>query len=106
MEELAPDTIVEADATGNLLDVGTNLLAEVGDLVDECDFGREKRVRGIFGEFGGASARLQDGGLVEVKRPVEFAHHLRRAVVLRTDDNAVRPLKVGNGCALAQEFRV
>jgi hypothetical protein len=88
-----------------MLDVGADLLAEIGDLVDEGDLGRKKRVRGIFGQLGGAATRLQDRRVVQVKRPVEFAHDLRSAFVLRADDDAVRPLEVGDG-AFAQEFRV
>ena len=48
----------------------------------------------------------QQRRLVEVERPVELGHHLAGALVLGADDDAVRPLEVGDGRALAQEFRV
>src|SRR4051812_9738486 len=72
MQELAANPVVEPDAARDLLDVGADLLAEIGDLVDEGDLGRKKRVRGIFGQLGGAATRLQDRRVVQVKRPGEF----------------------------------
>ena len=40
MKEFAADPPVEADAFGDLLDVGAGFFAEIGDFVDESDFGR------------------------------------------------------------------
>ena len=57
MQELAPDAVVEADAAGDLLYVGANLLAQVGNFVDEGDLGRQKCVRRVLGQLGGAPAR-------------------------------------------------
>src|SRR3712207_7386889 len=50
---------------------GADLLAQLRDLVDEGDLGREKSVGGILGKFGGAPGGDKDRRLVEVKRPVE-----------------------------------
>ena len=44
MQELAADAAVEADAARHVLHVGADLLAQVGDLVDEGDLGREEGV--------------------------------------------------------------
>ena len=57
MQELAPDAVVEADAAGDLLHVGADLLAEVGDLVDEGDLGGQEGVGRVLGQLGGAPAR-------------------------------------------------
>ena len=46
------------------------------------------------------------GVCVEIERAIELAHHLARAPVVGADDDAVGPLEVVDGGALAQEFRV
>ncbi len=71
VQELAADAVVEADAARDLLHVGADLLAQVGDLVDEGDLGGQERVGGVFDEFGGAPAGVEDRRLVEVERPVD-----------------------------------
>ena len=52
MEEFAADAAVEADALGDVLHIGADLLAQIGDLVDEGDLGREEGVGGVFDELG------------------------------------------------------
>jgi hypothetical protein len=39
---------VEPDAAGNVLNIGVDRLAQIGDLVDERDLRREEGVGGIF----------------------------------------------------------
>src|SRR5262245_17468612 len=39
VQELAADAAIEADAAGDVVHVGADLLADVGDLVDEGDLG-------------------------------------------------------------------
>ncbi|GJD94934.1 hypothetical protein OCOJLMKI_2141 [Methylobacterium iners] len=106
MQELRADAVVEPDAAGDLLHVGADLLAEVGDLVDEGDLGGQEGVGRVLGELGRAPARHQDRRLVEVERTVDLAHHLRLAGALGTDDDAIGPLEVGDRRALAQELGV
>ena len=60
VQELRADAVVEADAARDLLHVGADLFAEIGDLVDEGDLGREERVGGVFDQLGGAPAGEQD----------------------------------------------
>ena len=57
VQELRADAVVEADAARDVLHVGADLLAEVGDLVDEGDLRREKGVGGVFDQLGGAARR-------------------------------------------------
>ena len=57
MQELAADAAVEADAAGDVLDIGADRLAQIGDLVDEGDLGREKGVGGVFDQLGGLERR-------------------------------------------------
>ena len=54
MQELAADAVVEADAARDLLDIGADALAQVRDLVDEGDLGREEGVAGIFDQLRGS----------------------------------------------------
>ena len=51
VQEFRADAVVQADAARDVLDVGADLLAEIGDLVDEGDLGREKGVGRIFDQF-------------------------------------------------------
>ena len=60
MQEFAADAVVETDAARDLLHVGADLFAEIGDFVDESDLGREERVGGVFYELCGAPSRVQD----------------------------------------------
>ena len=57
MQEFRADAVVEPDAARDFLHVGADLLAEVGDLVDEGDLGGEEGVGGVFDQFGGAPRR-------------------------------------------------
>ncbi len=82
------------------------LFAQARDLVDEGDLGGEKGVGRIFGEFRGAPVGDEDRRLIEIERPVDFAHHRLGALILQAEDNAVRPLEIGDRRALAQEFGV
>ena len=52
MQELAADAAVEAHAARHLLHVGADPLAQVGDLVDEGDLGREEAVGGVLDQLG------------------------------------------------------
>ena len=106
MEELRPDAIVEADPAGDVLDVGVDRFAQVGDLVDEADLDREEGVGGIFGELGRAPPGDQDRRAVEEQRPVDFAQHVLRMLVLGADHDPVGMLEVGDRRAFAQELGV
>ena len=57
MQELAADPAVEADAAGDVLHIGADRLAQIGDLVDEGDLGREKGVGGVFDQLGAFQRR-------------------------------------------------
>ncbi|MEH2483662.1 hypothetical protein V1282_007019 [Nitrobacteraceae bacterium AZCC 2146] len=52
MLKLRPDAVVHHDAARHVLHVGTDLLHEVGDLVDEGDLGGEEGVGGVFDQLG------------------------------------------------------
>jgi len=51
MKKFGPNTFVEAHPPGDVVDVGAEPVAELGNFVDESDFGREERVGGVFDEL-------------------------------------------------------
>ena len=106
MEEFAADPVVEPDAARDLLDIAADLFAQIGDFVDEGDLGRQEGVGGVFDQFGGAPAGVEDRRLVEIERPIEIRHHLFGALVRRPHDDAVGMLEVLDRRTLAQEFRI
>ena len=106
MQEFRADAVVEPDAARHLLHIGADLLAQIGDLVDEGDLGREKGVARVFDELGRAARGDHHRRLVEEERPVELGHHGARACVLGADDDAVRPLEIADRRTLAQEFGI
>ena len=95
--------MVEAHAVGDRAHVGADLLAHVGDLVDERDLGGQERVGGVLDHLGRGHAGAHDVG---VDAAVEGFD--RRAVLVpeAADDDAVRIEEVLDGGALAQELRI
>ena len=103
---LAADPFVEADAFCDLLDVGADGLAEIGDFVDVGDLERQKRIAGIFDEFRRPAIGEEDRRLVQKERPIDVAHHRAGAIVRSADDDPVGVLEVRDRGAFAQEFRI
>ena len=106
MQELRADAVVETDAARHLLHVGADLLGEIGNLVDEGDLGREKRVGGVFDQFGGAPGRVHDRRLVQRQRTIDVAEHLAAALVGSADHDAIGPFEIADRSTLAQELRI
>ena len=106
MQEFGADAIVQTNAARHVLDVSSDLLGQVRQLVDEGDLGREKRVRRVLDQLGGAPAGEQQGRGVEIQRSIDLAHHVLRLLVLGADDDPVGPLEIADRGALAQEFRI
>src|SRR5258708_5020595 len=106
MEELAADAAVGGDDVGDVLHVGGDLLAQIGDLVDEGDLGGEEAVRGVFGELRRLHRGEDHRRLYQVERAIELAHDLLRAGALGADHDAIGAHEILDRRALAQEFRV
>ena len=66
IQEWRSNAIVEPHAARDFLHVGAELLAQIGHFIDECNFGRQERIRAIFDQLGGASADIMIGGSREV----------------------------------------
>ena len=54
------DTIVQADAADNFLNVGAGFFGQIGNLVDENNPGRQIGIGGVFCQLGGL--RFHDDG--------------------------------------------
>ena len=106
MQELGADAVVEADAARHLLHVAADLLAQVGDLVDEGDLHRQEGVGRVFGQLGIFQRGDEDRRLAQVERTVETAQRGFRPLVLGADNHPVGTHEVLDGRAFAQEFRV
>jgi hypothetical protein len=106
MQKLAADAAVEADPAGDILDIGADPFAQIGDLVDEGDLGREKGIRRVFHQFGSLDIGEQHRCLAQIERPVELAHNLPGPVVVGADHHPVGAHEVLDCRALAQKFRV
>ena len=59
-QEGGADPLVEAHPAGDLADVGADLLADVGDLVDEGDLGRQEGVGGELDHLGAGDVGVED----------------------------------------------
>src|SRR5690606_7399625 len=106
LQEARADAAVEADAVGHVLHVGADFLAQVRNLVDEADLGREERVRRILGQLGRAAGHDQQPRLVAEQGTVDLAQHFGGVVVVDADHHPVRALEVVDRRAFAQELGV
>jgi hypothetical protein len=106
VQKFGADAVVEPHAARHVLDVGSDFFRQVRHLVDETDLGRQKCIGGTFDQFGAAPAGIKNGRAVEVKRPINFRHHLTRTLLVGAHHDAVGMLEILDRCALAQEFRI
>ena len=83
-EELEADALVVADAAADVVDVGAELLAQVGHLVDEADLGRQHGVGDVLGHLGTFGRHDQERPFGAQERAVQLVQHLRRPPGLRT----------------------
>ena len=106
MQEFRTDAIIKADAARDILHIGADLFAQIRHFIDEGDLGRQKRIGGIFDEFGCAATREEKWRLIEIERAIDFTHHFACALCFSADHNAVRPLEIRDSGTFAQEFRI
>src|SRR5262245_9705140 len=103
LQEGGPDPRVEAHALHDLCDVGTRELTDVGDGVDEGDFGREKRVRSVLDYL---SRRDVGDDHRAFERRVELQQSHGDLLRRGTDHDSIRPESVLDRGAFAEEFRI
>ena len=102
-EKVRTEAMVEADAFGDVDDVGADELAHVGDLVDEADAGRQKRVGGELHQL---SRRDVGANHLTVDPAVQLDDAIGVVGIERADDDTVRAREIGDGAALGEELRV
>lgn len=61
VQKLCSDPVVEPHAAGHVLNIGAQLLGQIGDLIDERDLGGEEGIRCVFDELGAAAAGVKNG---------------------------------------------
>src|SRR5215218_7618335 len=117
-EEAGPYAVVEADAVGNLGDLGTDQLAEVGDLVYEADLGRKEGVGCVLDHLGTCDVRRHErncdlgagipfrGEALLHYRGVEGPEDVESLPGVRTHHHTVGEEGVVDGAAFPQELRV
>src|SRR5207237_5448383 len=94
------------DATGDVLHVAADELAEHGDLVDERDLRRQEAVRGVLDQLRRLDVGDDEGNLQRVQRRVDLLHQLDRFRIRGADDDAVGTHEVLDRRAFAEELRV
>jgi len=102
VQETGADALVEAHAARHFDHVRPQTLADVGDLVDEADLGRQEGVGGVLDHLRRAQVGDHDRG---AQRQVKLGHRVRRHAILRAKHGAVRTHEVVDGRAFPQEFR-
>jgi hypothetical protein len=122
-QELGTDAAIHAHAAGHFFNVGADRLADVGDDVDEGNFGGEKRVRCVLDDLGRFGRGEQDGRCVafavrsgdSIGRLVIFAgreglvnglQQIAGAIGVGSDDDAVGVEEVDDGGAFAEELGI
>ena len=65
IEETAADTVIGSHAFAYHVDIRTDTLAQVGDVVHETDAGGEHCISGVFGHFGRRYVHKQNWKTVE-----------------------------------------
>ena len=103
VKEVVTDALIVAHADGYLFHIGSQLLAYVGNLVDEGYTGGQKRIGGIFDHFSGAQIGDND------RRPqaeIEMGHLVSRFLVERAQNDPIGAHEVRDGRTLTQELRV
>ncbi len=100
MQKLAADAAVETDPLSDVLDVGADRLAQIGDLVDEGDLGGEKGVGRVFDQFGGGDRGEYDRRLDQIERPGAGP------LAVGADHHPVGAHEILDRRTFAQKFRV
>ncbi len=103
-QEGGADPLVEAHAAGDLADVGADLLADVGDLVDEGDLGGEEGVGGELDHLGAGDIGADE---LATQRLIERRDGVAGPLVtgIGADHHPVGMHEVLNRRALLEELR-
>ena len=101
VQETRPDALVEAHAARDFFHVRAQAFADVGDLVDEADLGRQERIRGVLDHFRRAQVGDHDR---RAQRQVELRHSVGGVPFFGAKHGAVGAHEVANRGAFPQEL--
>src|SRR5262245_25589891 len=102
MEKLTTNPLVHADTTRDVVDITTNPLAEICNLVDKRNLGGEKCIGGIFGEFSCLERSNHKRSFDQVKRSIKILHDGDRFLIAAANNNAIRSHEVINRSTFPQ----
>ncbi len=88
------------------LDVGAEVLRQIGQFVHEADFGGQHGVGGVLGELRRAHVHDDHAVAIMGEGLIQGSQQLRGALGVGADDDPVRLHEVIDGRPLLQEFRV
>ncbi len=100
------DARVGADAAANIVNVGADLLADIGNFVHKGDLGGQHRVGRILGELGAAAVHHDNGIPRADKRLVEGRHDLGGLLAARPNHHAFGVLKIFDGGPFPEKLGV
>ena len=106
MQKLTPDPPIQTDASGNVMDVGAHLFAEICHLIDEGNLRRKEGVGGILRQLRGFQRREDNGRLDEEQRAIDRAHDRAGALGLGANHDTVRAHEITDCRALAKKLGV
>ena len=106
VEEFASDARVASDAFPHHVDIGSNQLAKVGNVVHERYAGGKHGVCSVFDHFRAWDVGENDAKVVEQERPIEAAHEFFGFFGIDTHDNAVGAHEILDCRAFFQKFRI
>ena len=102
-EKRRSDALVQTHSPGDRDDVCADLFADVRNLVDEADLGRQERVGRVLDHLGRGHARADDRG---AERLIQGGDAVTVFGAELADDDAVRLEEVRDGRALFEELGV
>ena len=105
-EELATNARIAANALPHHVHVGSDELAEVGDVVHKRNARGEHRIGGVFGHLGTGHVHENHAEIVHHKGFVEARKQLFSALALHAHHHAVGTHKVLDGVAFLEKFGV
>ena len=103
IQEGTANTLVITHARCYFFHICAQRLADIGDLVDEADLGRQKSVAGVFDHLGRTDIRHDNR---RAQSDIQLRHLLGSILAERTQHHSIGVHEILNRRAFAQEFRV
>ncbi len=102
VQEIRADPGVVAHPAGDFFDIRAQRLADIGDLIDERDLGREEGIGSVFDHLCRAQIGDDDRG---AQGQMQLGNFFGSLCIQRAEDRAVRVHKIADRRAFPQKFR-